>query len=120
MNAITQPTWQTVCTIEDLVADSGIALWFQEQAVAVFYLSQEQRLYAVGHYCPFAKANIIAHGIVGDLQGQPVVASPMYKEHFNLETGVCLEDPTIALPTFSIRRVGDQIELALTAQSQVA
>jgi nitrite reductase/ring-hydroxylating ferredoxin subunit len=31
-------------------------------------------------------------GIIGDLQGERVIASPIYKQHFSLATGRCLED----------------------------
>ena len=42
----------------------------------------------------------MARGIVGDLQGQLVVASPVYKQHFNLRTGRCLEDESVGLRTW--------------------
>jgi nitrite reductase (NADH) small subunit len=32
------------------------------------------------------------------------VASPMYKHVFDLRSGTCLDDPTIALPTYPVRR----------------
>jgi nitrite reductase (NADH) large subunit len=37
---------------------------------------------------------------VGDLSGQLVVASPVYKQHFNLRSGRCLEDESVTLRTW--------------------
>lgn len=34
----------------------------------------------------------MSRGIIGDLQGERVIASPIYKQHFSLATGRCLED----------------------------
>ena len=45
----------------------------------------------------------IARGIVGDLGGEIVVASPMYKQHFSLITGRCLEDPALSVPVYLAR-----------------
>ena len=33
----------------------------------------------------------MSRGIVGDRQGVPTVASPMYKQVFDLRTGACLD-----------------------------
>ncbi len=41
---------------------------------------------------PFSQAFVMSRGIIGDLQGERVVASPIYKQHFSLATGRCLED----------------------------
>ena len=40
--------------------------------------------------------------LVGDLQGQKVVASPIYKHHYNLETGECLEDNSVKVPAYDV------------------
>jgi len=36
---------------------------------------------------------VLSRGIVGDVKGERVVASPLYKQHYSLTTGRCLEDP---------------------------
>ncbi|GGY01111.1 nitrite reductase small subunit [Litchfieldella qijiaojingensis] len=113
-------SWQTLCIKSDLVAFSGVAAWIETAEgpaqVALFYLpGHETELYAVDHHDPFANANVIARGIVGDLKGQPVVASPIYKQHFRLKDGVCLEDESVQLRTWPVRFEGDQVMIAIEA-----
>ncbi len=107
-------TWQTLCTHADLVPFSGVAAWVETAEgpaqVALFYLpGHEQELYALDHHDPFSNANVIARGIVGDLKGQLVVASPIYKQHFRLEDGQCLEDDSVTLRSWKVSFKGDEV-----------
>ncbi|WP_110630155.1 nitrite reductase (NAD(P)H) small subunit family protein [Salinicola salarius] len=68
-------------------------------------------LYAVDNRDPFSGANVIGRGIVGDLEGELVVASPIYKQHFRLTDGQCLEDATRRLRTWSVGWDGDDVVL---------
>ena len=52
---------------------------------------------------------MLSRGIVGDLKGELVVASPVYKHHFSLASGQCLEDPGIRVPVFPVRVDGDLV-----------
>ena len=54
---------------------------------------------------------MIGRGIVGDLKGELVVASPIYKQHFRLTDGQCLEDATRRLRTWSVGWDGDNVVL---------
>lgn len=109
-------TWQPLCTKADLVAFSGVAAWIETPEgpaqVALFYLpGHANELYAVDHHDPFSGANVIARGIVGDLSGAPVVASPIYKQHFRLDDGQCLEDEAVRLRCWPVCFKGDQVML---------
>ncbi|MBD3896882.1 nitrite reductase small subunit NirD [Halomonas sp. ML-15] len=112
--AHTHVTWQSICTKADLVAFSGVAAWLETAdgpaQVAIFYLpGLEQELYALDHHDPFSDANVIARGIVGDIKGEPVVASPIYKQHFRLGDGQCIEDDSVTLRTWPVRLDGEKI-----------
>ena len=82
--------------------------------MAIFYLprqrsqGQEKELYALDHFDPFSNANVIARGIIGDVKGSPVVASPLYKQHFRLEDGQCLEDEDVKLRTWKVAFRGEE------------
>lgn len=124
-------TWQTLCTRADLVPYSGVAAWVETAEgpaqIAIFYVpcgpntprpcgpntpalpDPATELYAIDHHDPIAGANVIARGIVGDLKGQPVVASPIYKQHFRLEDGQCLEDEAVKLRTWPLRFDGEKV-----------
>lgn len=86
--------WQDVCSISDLVEYSGVSARVNGIQLALFLVPDaEPAVYALDNWCPAADANVLARGIVGDLNGELVVASPLYKEHFSLLTGQCLEKP---------------------------
>ncbi|MDH1630919.1 nitrite reductase small subunit NirD [Pseudomonas mosselii] len=105
-------TWQRVCGTHDLVADSGVVVWHEGEQVALFYLpGQGRELYAVGNRDPRSGANIIGRGLVGSLGATVVVAAPLYKQHFCLQNGNCLEDPTQRLPVWPVRIRGMTVEL---------
>ena len=105
-------TWDCVCKVEDLVAESGVAVWTADGPVAVFYLPHRlPALFAISHTDPFSGSNVLARGITGDIKGEPVVASPLYKQHFSLITGQCLEDETVKIKTYPVLLDGDQIRL---------
>lgn len=110
----TQENWQPVCQAQDLVADSGFVVWFDGAQVALFYLpGQSQPLYAVDNRDPRSGANIIGRGLVGSVQGELVVAAPLYKQHFSLLSGECLEDAGQRLRVWPVRLKGEAVELAV-------
>ncbi|MEV7415735.1 nitrite reductase large subunit NirB [Streptomyces sp. NPDC089919] len=76
-----------------VLPDGTAAAVFRDAAGAV---------YAVGNRDPFSGAEVIADGIMGSRDGVPVVASPMHKQVFDLRTGVCLDDPEVALPVLEV------------------
>lgn len=95
--------WNAVCTVDDLVPESGIAVWTEDGPVAVFFLPHRlPALFAISHTDPFSGTNVLARGITGDLNGEPVVASPLYKQHFNLKTGRCLEDNSVSVKIYPV------------------
>ena len=102
--------WEAVCTVDDLVADSGIAVWTEDGPVAVFYLPHRlPARVAISHRDPFSGANVLARGITGDLKGEPVVASPLYKQHFSLRSGQCLEDENMQVKVYPVLLDGNRI-----------
>jgi nitrite reductase (NADH) small subunit len=94
--------WIDVCSVSDLQENSGVCALVNSLQVAIFYLpTDEQGVYAIGNYDPIGKANVLSRGIIGDIKGHKVVASPLYKQHFDLQTGVCLEDDTVTVPVYA-------------------
>jgi nitrite reductase (NADH) small subunit len=100
--------WVAVCRLQDIVPNTGVCALVGGQQVAVFRLDDDS-VYALDNYDPFSRANVISRGIVGDLKEELVVASPVYKQHFRLATGECLEDPGVRLAVFPVRIDGDAI-----------
>lgn len=108
--------WQSLCQRHDLVADSGVVAWHEGTQVALFHLPDagEKTLFAIENKDPKSGANVIGRGIVGCLKGELVIASPLYKQHFRLEDGSCLEYPEQRLRVWPVRLNGDQVEIAGT------
>ncbi|MGM0571634.1 nitrite reductase small subunit NirD [Marinobacter sp.] len=117
----TTSQWNIVCTVDDLVPESGIAVWTDDGPVAIFYLPHRlPALFAISHTDPFSGANVLARGITGDLKGQPVVASPLYKQHFNLVTGQCLEDESVRVSSYRVLLDGNAVRLEVSKAKSLA
>lgn len=94
--------WTAVCAVEDIVPNSGVCALVGGQQVAVFR-TDDDRVYALANHDPFSNANVLSRGIVGDIKGELVVASPVYKQHFSLATGQCIEDEAVKVTSFAAR-----------------
>lgn len=83
--------WTPICKLEDIVPNTGVGALVEGRQLAVFRL-EDDSVYAIDNYCPNAGANVLSRGIVGDLGSEVCVASPIYKQHYRLIDGACLED----------------------------
>ncbi|WP_413450474.1 nitrite reductase small subunit NirD [Georgenia phoenicis] len=82
--------WERVCRLEDLLVERGAAALVGGTQVALFRLPDDT-VHAVQQRDPYCGANVMSRGIVGTRGGVPTVASPMYKQVFELSTGRCLD-----------------------------
>jgi nitrite reductase (NADH) small subunit len=111
-NPAAESPWVDVCAFDDLVPDRGVAALVGSHQVAVFRVSPGDELYALSNYDPFSRAFVLSRGIVGSRGEVPKVASPMYKQAFDLRTGQCLDDPSVSVPTFAVRVVAGRVQVA--------
>ncbi|RYG72491.1 nitrite reductase small subunit NirD, partial [bacterium] len=88
-----------VCELDDILDMAGVCALVDEEQVALFRVGDA--VYALENRDPFSDAQVLSRGLVGDLQGEVVVASPVYKQHFVLRTGRCLEDEAVALRSWN-------------------
>ena len=100
-----------VCALEDIVPDTGVCALIAGEQIAIFRIGES--VFAIGNRDPFSGANVLSRGIVGDLNGELVVASPVYKQHFSLVTGRCIEDPSVSVPVYRARVEGADIQILL-------
>lgn len=96
-----RPQWTLVCRLDDILPGSGVAALVQGKPVAVFRLAGD-RVYVIGNVDPFSGASVLSRGIVGDIGGDPVVASPVYKQHFRLADGRCREDESVGVASYRV------------------
>ena len=50
---------------------------------------------------------------MGDINQRLVVASPLYKQHFDLQTGACIEDGAISVPVYLVELTADEVLVTL-------
>ena len=103
--------WITVCGQGELQNGLGVRALIDNEQVAIFKL--DDVVYAVNAIDPFTNAAVLSRGIVGDLDGKKVVASPIYKQHFCLETGACLEDDGVSIKTYAVRANNGMLEVSV-------
>ncbi|GAB6936736.1 nitrite reductase small subunit NirD [Isoptericola variabilis] len=89
------PGWTAVCPLDALSPERGAAALVtgsdgEELQVALFRLL-DGTVCAVQQLDPYSGANVMSRGIVGTRRGTPTVASPVYKQVFELHTGRCLD-----------------------------
>lgn len=105
--------WVDVCRVEDILPFTGVAALIDGEQVAIFRLDAQDQCYAISNYDPFSKAYVLSRGLVGDKNGVIKLASPIYKDSFNLMTGQCLEDENVWLRTWNVRVVDGIVQIAV-------
>lgn len=103
--------WVDVCALEDILPGTGVAALVAGEQIALLRGRDGKALYALSNFDPFSRAFVIARGIVGDRGGVPKVASPIYKQNFDLRSGRCLDDPSVSLPVYPVRLRGGRVEV---------
>ncbi|MDG4825350.1 nitrite reductase small subunit NirD [Asanoa sp. WMMD1127] len=101
--------WTPVCRLADLLPERGVAALVGAEQVAVFRL-HDDRLRAIGNRDPVSGAHVLSRGVVGTRGSRPVVASPMHKQAYDLDTGECL-DAAASVPVFPVRVRGGVVEI---------
>jgi nitrite reductase (NADH) small subunit len=102
-----------VCALRDVTHDRGVAALVDGHQIAVFRLSGDDEILAIGNIDPFSGASVLSRGIVGSRGDATTVASPIYKQRFDLHSGRCLDDDGVSVPTYRVRVVGDWIEISV-------
>jgi len=90
LDAGARPSWVQICTLGDLEVERGRAALLGDAQAALFLL-HSGRVHAVSNLDPYSGAHVISRGIVGTRNDIPTVASPMFKQVFDLRTGACLD-----------------------------
>ncbi|HOY01512.1 nitrite reductase small subunit NirD [Zoogloea sp.] len=104
--------WNTVCTVDDILPNTGVCALVEDRHVAVFRVG-ETDFYAIDNVDPKSGASVLSRGLVGNLGEHVVVASPLYKNHFDLATGACLEAPEYSVRAHSVRVEDERVLVAL-------
>jgi nitrite reductase [NAD(P)H] large subunit len=106
--------WTAICAVEDILPQSGVCALVNGRQVAVFRAGDA--LYGVDNIDPASAASVLSRGIVGDVKGEAVVASPLYKHHYSLKTGRCLEDPGESVNVYPVRALDGRVWVSVEPQ----
>ncbi len=104
--------WVAVCRLADVPRADGVAALLDGDVQVAIFRTDDDTLYGLSNVDPFSGAAVLSRGIVGEHEGVPVVASPVYKQRFDLRTGVCLDDTSVRVPTHPVRVVDDVVHVA--------
>lgn len=106
------PTWTDVCAVDDILPGTGVCALVEGRHVAVFRLGAD-RFYAIDNVDPKSGASVLSRGLLGNLGERIVVASPLYKNHFDLNTGECIEAAEHSVRAHGVRLDGRRVQVAL-------
>lgn len=101
-------SWFHVGPEGNLPLNAGIAAWVDGTPVAIFDLGT-LGLYGIDNRDPASGVGVLARGLICDMQGSLCVASPLYKQHFRLSDGVCLEDAALNTQVFEVKKQDGQV-----------
>ncbi len=94
--------WVDVCDMAVIPRNTGVCARVDGLPIAIFRVGDDDRLFALSNIDPATGVSVLSRGILGDLQGEKVVASPLYKQHYSLATGRCLEDGALSVPVYPV------------------
>lgn len=100
--AVDEGVWIPICSWSRLERERGVVALVQGHQVAVFR-THDDRLYAIDNLDPKSGANVLSRGIVGTRGDVPTVASPIYKQVYDLTSGQCLDDSALYVRTYRVR-----------------
>lgn len=107
-----QATWLALCSLTSLLPGQGRSARIGERQLAVFLLGE--RVYVLDDRDPASGVTLLSRGILGDIGGEPVVASPLYKQRYALMDGRCLDDPALRVPCWPVRLEGGAVWVQLS------
>ncbi len=108
-------SWSSLCQLEEVVPETGVCALLQGRQIAIFRCGDS--VFALDNHDPASDANVLSRGILGDVQGERVVASPLYKHHYSLSTGRCIEDSAYSVNVYPARVMDGRIWVNATPQA---
>jgi len=104
--------WTAVCPVDAILPNTGVCALVAGQHVAIFRVGADQ-LFAIDNVDPKSGASVLARVLIGSLGERTVVASPLYKNHFDLRSGECVEAPEHSVRAHAVRADAGRVLVAL-------
>jgi nitrite reductase (NADH) small subunit len=94
-----------ICAADRLIPGRGVAALLPDGRQVALFRTVDDEFFALSNIDPFSRAAVLSRGIIGDSDGVPVVASPMLKQRFDLQTGVCVDDDSVVIRAYPVEVV---------------
>jgi nitrite reductase (NADH) small subunit len=114
--ALAAGAWVDVVALDELTPGRGVAALVGGRQVAIFLVAGGE-LFAVDNHDPFSETYVLSRGLVGDRDGVPKVASPMYKQSFDLRTGRCIDDDSVRIAVYPVRVESGRVQVTVQPAS---
>ncbi|MQA01765.1 MAG: nitrite reductase small subunit NirD [Streptosporangiales bacterium] len=108
--------WTTGCALTQLQPERGVAVLLPDGSQAAVFRTHDGTVYALDNVDPACGAAVLSRGIVGDRGGVPTVTSPMLKHVYELASGRCLTDDSLAVDVVPVRVRGDEVQVAYAGE----
>lgn len=105
--------WYPICSLESILPATGVCAKVNDLQIAVFRPRADNAVFALSNIDPFAQASVLSRGIIAEHQQALWVASPLKKQRFRLQDGLCLEDENQSVASYPARVREGQVEIAV-------
>lgn len=99
--------WTLACAYDRLLPCRGVAVLLPDDVQVALFRLDDGTLHALSNIDPFSGAAVMSRGIVGDRAGRGCVQTPIKKQAFALDDGVCLDDPEVSVAVYRTRITPD-------------
>ena len=107
-----------VCAYADLLPERAVAALVGAHQVAIVRLV-DGSVHCVGQFDPYCGANVMSRGLVGstrvgsadgmDGTDVPTIQTPMYKQAFDVRTGLCVTEPEVGLGSWAVEVIDGRV-----------
>ncbi len=111
-------TWFLACKTDDVPANGGICVKYNDEQIAVFNFARRREWYATQNLCPHRMQMALSRGMIGSLNDEPKVACPFHKKNFSLIDGHCMSGDECSIKTFPVKIEGDLVYIGIGENSQ--
>lgn len=95
--------WFKAAHINAFPQDGGACVKYKDLQIAVFNFERLNAWYACQNLSPEKQEMVLSRGMIGDHNGIPMVACPLHKKTFSLETGENLNGDLGAIATYPVK-----------------
>tara|TARA_B110001454_G_scaffold213196_1_gene230994 strand:- start:1261 stop:1638 length:378 start_codon:yes stop_codon:yes gene_type:complete len=106
--------WFKAASVNAFPKDGGACVKYKDLQIAVFNFSRLNKWYACQNLSPEKQEMVLSRGMLGDDQGVPKIACPLHKKTFSLETGENLNGDLVAIATYPIKIVEENVYIGFS------